>query len=82
LSLGAGGRTWRAAGPNAWRGQVPSLHQLRQHLQDRERERDRLANRIRLQRTRPLPALLGDELDPDEQAMITAAGEDDLDRAR
>ncbi len=60
---------------------MPSLHQLRQHLQDREHERDRLANRIRLQRTRPLPALLGDELDPDEQAMITAAGEDDLARA-
>jgi hypothetical protein len=60
---------------------VPSLHQLRQHLQDCEREREWLANRVRLQRTRPLPALLGDELDPDEQAMITAACEDDLGRA-
>jgi hypothetical protein len=60
---------------------VPSLHQLRQHLQDCERERERLANRVRLQRTRPLPPLLGDDLDPDERALIMAACEQDLGRA-
>jgi hypothetical protein len=60
---------------------VPSLRQLRRQLQDCEARRERLANRVRLQRTRPLPPLLGHDLDPDEQALIMAVCEDDRDRA-
>jgi hypothetical protein len=67
-----------AASHGAWRTHVPSLRQLRRHLQDCEARRERLANRVRLQRTRPLPPWLGDDLDPDEQVLITAVDEDEL----
>jgi hypothetical protein len=70
-----------AASHGAWRTHVPSLRQLRRHLQDCEARRERLANRVRLQRTRPLPPWLGDDLDPDEQVLITAVDEDELGRA-